>query len=219
MLLFDAMVNSFIYFPTALSMTGHSSKSNGGTHGSQEALKKATETLAGEANLPKNRFTPQHLPYITLPGPFIAGTFEKMLRTYAPDDPDLRIDWRAFVREAATQVSSQPADIRDEAREWVHECAEIVGVPKDELNFTEASPYERVQGALNDPYGTIHFIEIDGDEIGLSGLVDAIRIANNTVPMRQFTIAVQPKLEKNARTPYTRLKRVINRKLQQLLGS
>ena len=182
------------FYPRALTISGHSGKSNGGTHGQEQAFENAARRFFDEANLGYQDYTPSPFEPILWSAVILGKCFELVKAAVFPDDDTLEIDWGRFLDNAAKQVHLLPEDKRQVCRDWVLRSAERIGVNPDEIEFPDPPGWKRTKGMKNDGDGRALYIYIDGDDLGLKSISDAIKVANQAVPESDFPIkSVSPK--------------------------
>ena len=179
-----------IFNAAPLSMTGHSGRSSGGTHGHQESWDRHLEKFIEESGWTDDQLLPSVFrPFLWAP-PLLAGCFEDVKKRLFPDDESLSIDWGNFLISAAAGVNSEPEAARGQCREWLLESADRIGLPRDRLKFPEIPPYKRQAGTLIDPQGRIVYAYLDGDVLGLKTVMDAVRAASTLQPTALYPISV-----------------------------
>lgn len=188
---------TILFYSRALSMSGHSGRSNGGSHGSSEALEKVWETLLGEAGISVADITPEGIPSIKWIPCLLYGCMEHVRRKAFPDDTQIPNNEKDFVHYAATSVESEPPETREICRQWVFDMATRCGLRHSEIAFPPAAPQVRQHSMMNDSEGRIYYIHIDGDSAKLRSVADAVRLAANFSPQNDFPIhahsTIQPK--------------------------
>lgn len=170
---------NILFYSRALSMSGHSGRSNGGTHGSETALSDAFERFLTEAKIDASDLLPAGLPHIRWSPTVLYGCLELVRRQAFGKDSDIPDGTREFIKYAANAVEAEPESSREACRKWVLDMAAHFGVDPKELVFTPATPFVRPKGTMNDPLGRVFYINVDGNSVGLRTITDAVNLARN----------------------------------------
>lgn len=195
-----------LFYSRSLSMSGHSGRSNGGTHGSDEALETAWHRFLGEGGLEVADLLPEGVPSIKWGPALLYGCLEQVRRLAFRDDASIPHGIAEFIKYAAAAVEAEPETQRETCRRWVLDMAAQFGVAQSELIFTPATPFVRPIGSMNDPAGRLFYIHIDGNSCGLETIADAVRLANNfslqtDCPIEAPSAPVQPPASRDERGP------------------
>lgn len=181
-----------VFYSRSLSMSGHSGRSNGGTHGNEEALNDAFERFLEEADIGVSDLLPAGLPSIRWSPTVLFGCFEQVRRRAFADDTEIPDGIKEFIKYAATVVEAElDVSTREQGRQWVLGMADRHGIPHSELKFTPGAPFIRPSGATNDPAGRVFYINVDGNSANLSTIADAVRLASNFSIQTDFPIEVR----------------------------
>jgi glycosyltransferase involved in cell wall biosynthesis len=190
---------TILFYSRALSMSGHSGRSNGGTHGNSEASKKSLATFFAEANVAIEDIFRADFPPLSWIPSILYACFENVRRQAFPDDYDLPRGMKEFIYYAAGEVANQHADQQEQCREWVKYLAARHGVPSSELSFPEPKPYVRPKGIQSDAHGRVYYTHIDGHSAGLRTISQAVRLASNFSPQSDFPISQSHALHKTVK--------------------
>jgi glycosyltransferase involved in cell wall biosynthesis len=189
---------TILFYSRALSMSGYSGRSNGGALGNAETLENSLAVFLAEAGVTIDDIFPGNVSSVMWVPSLLFGCFENVRRKAFPDDNEIPRGMTEFIRHAAAEVGSQPAEHRTRCREWVIALADQHGVSKSELKFTESTPFVRPRGVQNDPAGRAFYINVDGDSAGLHTIADAVRLASSfTLQGDYLIVAPLPKTADN----------------------
>jgi hypothetical protein len=75
----------------------------------------------------------------------------------------------------------------------VLESADRIGLPHKKIAFPPVAPYERQVGTLIDPNGTVVYIFVDGNALGLKTVTDAVNVACTLQPLTLYPVTIAPK--------------------------
>lgn len=177
-LIANLFVEEEVFFHAApLSMTGHSGRSAGGTHGDQDSWNRSLERFMSEARMTPDQFLPPQFKQIAWSQPILAGCFNNVKQALFPEDTELAVNWANFLKEASAQVNSEPEVARAECREWVTDSWLRIGRDPGELDFPPPQEWVRKTGLQVDPHGVLYSIFVDGDRMGMRSILDAVDFA------------------------------------------
>lgn len=179
------VTDEVLFYVEALSMTGHSANSSGGTHGHQEAWDARLRNFLDESGWADEDLMPSVLPKFLWNPALLVGCFEDVKRRLFPDDARFEIDWPGFVHEASGQVSTEPEAVQEQCKAWLQDCANRLGMP-EKIRFKYVSPWERQIGIRNDPLGRSEFAFVDGEALGFTSIDDAVSLAHQIQPTVQY---------------------------------
>lgn len=180
-----------VFFHAApLSMTGHSGRSAGGTHGDQDSWSRSLERFMAEAKATPEQLLPSVFDHFLWAPPLLAGCFENIKRQMFPDDDELVMGWESFLRGAATQVAGEPEAVRDACRDWILASAARIGVDPASIAFPPTGEWRRQVGVLADPAGRMQFAYLDCERLGAETILDAVSIADQLAPVTLYPATI-----------------------------
>jgi hypothetical protein len=183
-----------LFYSRALSISGHSGRSNGGSHGSAEALDKVWETFLGEAGIGVSDIVPDGIPPMKWSPVLLYGCLEQVRKRAFGNDQDFGDGTRDFIKYAAAAVNAEPEPQREACRQWVLDMAARFGMSQSDLCFVPAEPFLRPSGSMNDALGRLYYINIDGASANLRTIADAVRLATSLSLQKDFPISVAPRM-------------------------
>lgn len=180
-----------VYFHAeALSMTGHSGASAGGTHGNLESWTQHLERFIAEAGQTPEELLPKVFePFLWAPT-LLAGCFENVKTQMFPDEPGLEMGWENFLRGAAAQVGGEPEAVRQACKDWIRASARSIGVNPETIDFPPVAEWTRQQGMVCDPDGRVQFIYPDCDQNHVQTIVDAVNLAAQFAPQTLYPTSI-----------------------------
>ncbi len=180
-----------LFYAAPLSMTGHSGRSAGGTHGSQEAWEKRLQNFIEESGWTAEQLLPTPFSQFLWAPPLLAGCFEDVKRRLFPDDDTLTLNWENFLISAATGVNAEPEVAREACKNWILESADRIGLSRWKISFPDVPPFERKSGTQMDVYGRPIYAFIDGNRLGLETVMDAVKIAAALQPTTLYPLSIE----------------------------
>lgn len=167
-----------LYHTQALSMTGHSGRSAGGSHGDVAAFDRHLENFVAESGWSLEELTPTPFAPVMWNPALLAGCFEDVKRRLFPGDDRFELDWEGFMAQAVGEIALEPADRQDALRAWlVDGMQRLTG---ERVVLGEVVPlftWQRTVGMVVDVVGDVAFEYVDGDQAGFRTILDAVAYA------------------------------------------